>query len=59
MTDSVIKDIKSGKGLSPISNNDNSSTKSGSTTEQRNKGISIEKYTLNEVGKKSDTKEDK
>lgn len=39
MSDKTMEDIKSGKGLPPLSNNDCSSNQSGITKEQRGTGI--------------------
>lgn len=39
MTDKTMEDIKSGKGLPPLSNDDSSSNQSGITKEQRGMGI--------------------
>lgn len=44
MADKVMEDIKSGKGLPPLSNNSGSSAQSGVTTEQRRKGITYETF---------------
>lgn len=42
MSDKTMEDIKSGKGLPPLSNNSSSNTQSGMTTEQRGHGITHE-----------------
>mgnify|MGYP000103543715 CR=1 FL=1 len=52
--DKTMEDIKSGKGLSPISNNSDSGTQSGITMEQRAKGITYETFTYH--GDKNNSK---
>lgn len=44
MSDEIMEDIKSGKGLPPLSNNSGSNTQSGVMTEQRGKGITYENF---------------
>lgn len=56
MPDKTMEDIKSGKGLPPLSNNSNSSTQSGVTVEQRGKGITHETFTYHGEKKNPDSK---
>lgn len=57
MADKTMDDIKSGKGLPPLSNNvGGSSTKSGTTMEQRAKGITHETFTYHGDKKNSNSK---
>lgn len=51
MSDKIMEDIKSGKGLPPLSNNSGSNTQSGVMTEQRGKGITYENFS-SQVNKK-------
>lgn len=45
MSDKTMEDIKSGKGLPPLSNNSGSGNQSGVTTEQRGLDINHETFT--------------
>ena len=56
MADKTMDNIKSGKGLPPLSNNGGSSIKSGTTMEQRAKGITHETFTYNGDKKNSNSK---
>lgn len=56
MSDKTMDDIKSGKGLPPLSNNSGSNTQSGVTTEQRGKGITYETFSRQENKKTNDSK---
>lgn len=56
MSDKIMEDIKSGKGLTPLSNNNNSNTQSGVTMEQREKGITYETFTVHGEKKNPDSK---
>jgi hypothetical protein len=57
MSDKTMEDIKSGKGLQPLSNNNSSSSQSGVTMEQRaEKGITHETFTYHGDKKNSDSK---
>lgn len=56
MPDKTMEDIKSGKGLTPLSNNSNSNTQSGVTMEQREKGITHETFTNHGEKKSPDSK---
>ena len=44
MSDKTMEDIKSGKGIPPLSNNNCSSNQSGITKEQRGSGITYETF---------------
>ena len=52
-TDKTMQDIKSGKGLPPLSSTTNQSTANGISTEQRgyDSGFSFENFTLNQQKK--------
>lgn len=56
MPDKTMEDIKSGKGLPPLSNNSSSSTQSGVTMEQREKGITYETFSYHGEKKNPDSK---
>ena len=56
MSDKTMEDIKSGKGLPPLSNNSGSNTQSGVTMEQREKGITYETFTYHSDKKNVDSK---
>lgn len=57
MSDKTMEDIKSGKGLSPLSSNNNSSSQFGVTREQKvEKGITYETFSYNSDRNNSDSK---
>ena len=56
MSDKTMEDIKSGKGLPPLSNNSGSSAQSGVATEQRGKGITYETFSRQGNGKTNNSK---
>ena len=57
MTDKIMEDIKSGKGLPPLSGNNDSTAQPGMTTEQRaDQGITYEKF-VKRGGNESDKNE--
>ena len=56
MPDKTMEDIKSGKGLPPLSNNSNSNTQSGVTMEQRERGITHETFTYHGEKENPDSK---
>lgn len=57
MSNKTMEDIKSGKGLPPLSNNYNSSSQFGGTMEQKvEKGITYEISSYNSDRNNSDSK---
>lgn len=57
MTDKILEDIKSGRGLSPLPNDSGSSIQPGVRKEQSEKGITYEKFNYNGDKQNVDSKE--